>query len=149
MKGITITALPMPEKPVDAHWCVYAHSLDGNVFYIGCGKKERPFNSANRGRLWKVIVSVSRRYEVQILEWFSDETTAYERETQEIKNRRPASNTAHCQPLTRWPDSQVWGGTRSGAGRPKSTNRCHCGKHTMARAVSLLLRCRRPPTTLQ
>lgn len=36
------------------------------------------------------------------------------------------------------------GGRRVGAGRPPGTKeRCACGKHTLARAVRLRLRCRR------
>jgi hypothetical protein len=36
------------------------------------------------------------------------------------------------------------GGRRAGAGRPPLTTlRCHCGKHTMARAERLRLKCRR------
>ena len=35
------------------------------------------------------------------------------------------------------------GGKRPGAGRkPKTLERCRCGKHTMARAVRLRLKCR-------
>ena len=37
------------------------------------------------------------------------------------------------------------GGKREGAGRPPSTKaRCACGKHTLARAVLLRLKCGRP-----
>jgi hypothetical protein len=42
--------------------------------------------------------------------------------------------------------TKSWGGKRPGAGRPpKTLARCHCGKHTMARAVLLRLRCREIP----
>lgn len=33
-------------------------------------------------------------------------------------------------------------GSRPGAGRPRSADRCYCGKHTMKRANTLRLRCR-------
>lgn len=37
------------------------------------------------------------------------------------------------------------GGSRPGSGRkPKTLARCHCGKHTLARAVRLRLKCRKP-----
>ena len=37
------------------------------------------------------------------------------------------------------------GGKRPGAGRkPKTLERCYCGRHTLARAVLLRLKCRRP-----
>jgi hypothetical protein len=36
------------------------------------------------------------------------------------------------------------GGKRPGTGRPRSTARCYCGKHTMARATLLSLKCRKP-----
>ena len=36
-----------------------------------------------------------------------------------------------------------WGGKRKGAGRhPSTKERCACGKHTLARAVRLRLKCR-------
>ena len=36
----------------------------------------------------------------------------------------------------------TWGGKRAGAGRPPLTKaRCSCGKHTLARAKTLRLRC--------
>jgi hypothetical protein len=35
------------------------------------------------------------------------------------------------------------GGARAGAGRKKGTPRCACGRHTLARAESLKLACRR------
>jgi hypothetical protein len=35
------------------------------------------------------------------------------------------------------------GGKRTGAGRPPATKeRCACGKHTLARAIALRLKCR-------
>ena len=38
----------------------------------------------------------------------------------------------------------TWGGRRAGAGRPPLTKaRCACGKHTLARAVRLRLKCRK------
>lgn len=40
---------------------------------------------------------------------------------------------------------KTWGGARAGAGRPPATDaRCHCGKHTLTRAVGLRLKCRKP-----
>lgn len=37
-----------------------------------------------------------------------------------------------------------WGGARKGAGRPPATKaRCACGKHTLARAIKLRLKCRK------
>ena len=44
----------------------------------------------------------------------------------------------------------TWGGKRKGAGRPPLTNtRCACGKHTLARAVRLRLKCgKRSPSRI-
>jgi hypothetical protein len=43
-------------------------------------------------------------------------------------------------------DKSTWGGKREGAGRPPLTKpRCYCGRHTLARAVRLRLKCHRKP----
>lgn len=143
-----VTVLPSPAKPDGATWCVYAHCLDGKVFYIGCGNERRPLAKHTRGPKWIQFVDLVGRYEVQILAWYSNLTDAQQRELLEITTQKPFTNVTHVNPPKRprkiGAPGERRGGRRVGAGRPKSIDRCHCGKHTMPRAISLRLRCQRP-----
>ena len=123
--------------------CVYAHLVDGKVVYIGKGMSQRPYEIRSRTARWRSVVGDS--FEVEVLAWFDTDTAAREFETTKIRELRPSGNYVHT--IDPRPPRVVrlggHGGKRAGAGRPPlTTERCACGKHTLARAVSLRLKCR-------
>ena len=74
--------------------CVYTHSIDGNVFYVGAGKVKRAFDEGNRNKKWKAITKEHRTYDIEILYETKDRNEAILREREEISKRRPKANIA-------------------------------------------------------
>lgn len=59
---------------------VYAHIRPdtGNIFYLGKGKNKRAYSKYRKNKQWHNIVNKNAgKFEVRILNWFSDEDTAY------------------------------------------------------------------------
>jgi len=73
--------------------CVYTHSVDGIVFYVGKGVCYRPFETSRRNKLWGDAVEKSGGvFDVDILGWFDNDQQARSRELQEIQSRKPTAN---------------------------------------------------------
>ncbi len=124
--------------------CVYAHSVNGVVVYVGKGMSQRPYEIRSRTKRWKAVIG--EVFEVEILGWFDSDSEARAFEKSKIMQLRPAGNYIHAlEPrATKTVRTGGWGGSRSGSGRPPLTSdRCFCGKHTLARALRLRLRCSR------
>lgn len=52
----------------EKNYCVYRHlKPNGEVFYIGLGTKNRPYDKHGRSKEWKDLVDSEHFYEVQIL----------------------------------------------------------------------------------
>ena len=65
-------------------YCVYAHALAGDVFYVGCGNAQRPYRRAPRNAAWEAIVG-DRAIDIIILGWYDDKKSALERERAEVE----------------------------------------------------------------
>lgn len=74
-------------------FCVYTHSIDGNVFYVGLGSSGRAFSGGGRNQLWDRMVSdAGGTFSVEILAWFDSKRDAMSREKTEIQTRKPVTN---------------------------------------------------------
>jgi hypothetical protein len=71
--------------------CVYSHSIDGTVIYIGKGIPARPFHT-NRTKQWHDVVDPAGRFDVQILSWHSTDAEARKEETFQILKLKPIAN---------------------------------------------------------
>lgn len=72
---------------------VYAHSIDGVVFYVGCGSHIRSKTSQPRSQAWRAIVSKrDGKFDIQILGAFRSRKRALDFEGEQIKYLRPAAN---------------------------------------------------------
>ncbi len=73
--------------------CVYTHSIDGIVFYVGKGVCYRPFEASRRNERWSAAVEAAGGiFDVDILGWFGTDQEACTRELQEIQSRKPSAN---------------------------------------------------------
>lgn len=76
--------------------CVYMHSINGKVFYIGKGTPDRPFGFYHRNKIWhRIVVDNNGKFEVKILDWFAIDELARLREECEIKLWQPEANMVH------------------------------------------------------
>src|ERR1041385_5952573 len=76
--------------------CVYLHSVDGKVFYVGMGIADRPLQIAGRHRSarWHEIVDRAGHFNVEIVGWFKSEDDARKEEYRQIKIHYPYANIA-------------------------------------------------------
>lgn len=77
--------------------CVYHHSIDGVVFYVGCGNPMRPYATTLRNRIWIEIATARQDYKIDIVGWFDDEKSARAFERKEIERLLPEAND-RCYP---------------------------------------------------
>ncbi len=47
-------------------YCVYRHSIEGEVIYVGHGNRERPFNKLARNQRWKQLAADGAVIDVEI-----------------------------------------------------------------------------------
>lgn len=74
-------------------WCVYHHTHNGQVFYIGVGQIDRAFNLMGRSGRWLVFVdSIDGQYVVVIDKWFETREEALEFEQSQILKILPVTN---------------------------------------------------------
>jgi hypothetical protein len=73
-------------------YCVYTHSVDGEVFYIGKGVASRPFCTDGRNSCWYAIVSKAKGFDVDILRWFDTNDEACRWERRMIEEYKPVAN---------------------------------------------------------
>jgi hypothetical protein len=74
-------------------YCVYSHSLDGAVFYVGLGAPSRPYIHTARSPRWNS--HVNNRYEeieTLVLSWHQDREEAKEAERLAIATYQPVAN---------------------------------------------------------
>lgn len=72
-------------------YCVYTHSFDGRVVYVGKGRATRPFETHLRGSAWKKFFK-GKAVEVTIAKWFSNEADAKKHESELIEELNPVLN---------------------------------------------------------
>lgn len=85
--------------------CVYSHSIDGEIFYIGVGTHNRPFatcneNYSHRSKIWQSFVH-DREYQINILRWFGNKSKAHQFEVKLIRKYSPICNQVHNQNKTK------------------------------------------------
>lgn len=76
---------------ITAKFCVYAHSCDGEIIYVGSGTHARAFNFERRTERWGEAVD-GRSIAVTILSEHDDRAEAYEREADYILGLQPVAN---------------------------------------------------------
>lgn len=72
--------------------CVYAHSIDGVVIYVGKGREGRATSVGTRNKVWRQLVEAAGYFDVEVLAWYEHNEDAKLREAQEIRSLRPAAN---------------------------------------------------------
>lgn len=78
--------------PAHKAYCVYTHTYQGTVFYVGRGSQHRPFHTVQRNIRWHAFVAQIHAYEVSIVLWTDDEALARAEEAQLIARFRPSCN---------------------------------------------------------
>jgi hypothetical protein len=72
--------------------CVYTHSTNGKVFYVGSGNRVRPRNLVNRTPRWHAHVEMHGKPEIIIHAWTNDRKEAQRVEAEMIENHIPSCN---------------------------------------------------------
>ena len=116
--------------PSPSTHCVYTHSIDGQVFYVGHGTFEHPYVRGKRNKAWAAIVRGNDgKFEVEIVQCFADRGLAAKVERSLIDLWKPAANPK-------------LGGARPGAGRPRNDEkRCACDTMSERRALRIRHKC--------
>ena len=73
-------------------FCVYTHSHNGKIFYVGKGKGYRPLSSADRHAAWNSVTSLMDSFDVDIVKWFENEKDAYDFEKLLTMKYKPEGN---------------------------------------------------------
>lgn len=73
-------------------YCVYTHSIDGDIFYVGQGLSDRPFDHRSRNNAWKAITAGAGAITVEIVDWYETVAEALEVEKNLISTLRPVAN---------------------------------------------------------
>src|ERR1700730_16894674 len=72
--------------------CVYTHSENGKVFYVGQGTRFRPNDPGSRSRRWKAHAKSADGLEVDIIHWTDDRDEAVRIESELIAAHPSACN---------------------------------------------------------
>ena len=117
--------------PSPSTHCVYTHSLDGVVFYVGHGTFERPYVRGKRNKAWSAMVRGNGGlFQVEIERCFETLSEAVDLERRLIEYYKPAANPK-------------LGGPRPGAGRPRNDEpRCSCDAMSERRALRIRHKCK-------
>lgn len=75
-------------------YCVYTHSINGDIFYVGQGLSDRPFDHRSRNNAWKAITAGvgAGAIDVEIVDWYETAAEALEVEKNLISTLRPVAN---------------------------------------------------------
>jgi hypothetical protein len=77
---------------LQTRFCVYLHSYNSLVFYVGKGKPYRPFETSRRNHKWTEFVSSIDAYDVEIVLWTNDAEEAQLTEARLIRELAPPCN---------------------------------------------------------
>jgi hypothetical protein len=72
--------------------CVYTHSANGQIFYVGYGAPLRPYTRATRNSRWRDHVKRAGEYEIAIRAWTYDRAEAQRIESEMISAHNPFCN---------------------------------------------------------
>lgn len=85
--------------------CVYTHSANGKVFYVGSGSRARAFNHSNRTPRWHTQAEAAGGVETNIIVWTEDRAEAQRIEAEMIMTHKPACNVHKRATRKIWPVS--------------------------------------------
>ena len=85
-------ALILPLIKRGCSYVVYAHVLDDEVIYVGCGSPLRPFHMSGRNRKWNTKTS-GNRPNVRILSGHKKKSAALRAELKFIEFFKPFCNS--------------------------------------------------------
>ncbi len=74
------------------NYCVYTHSYDNEVVYIGCGRSVRPWKKETRNKLWWRFYKSKGMPKVHVLFEFSSYKEALKKEKEMIDAQLPIIN---------------------------------------------------------
>jgi excinuclease UvrABC nuclease subunit len=80
------------EKETVKRFCVYHHTVNEKIVYIGKGSAVRPYFFSDRNDQWIKSVGDSKNITVSIVAWFDNEADALKEETRQIKLHKPIAN---------------------------------------------------------
>ena len=83
----------------DAKYCVYTHSSNGEVFYVGQGHPTRPFMLSARNHYWEDYVQALPSYEITIVFWTNDHTEARQEALRLMTSLKPYCNRTTHEPI--------------------------------------------------
>jgi hypothetical protein len=72
--------------------CVYTHSTNGKVFYVGQGRPHRPRDVASRTPRWHAYVEKHGKPEINVHTWTNDRAEAQRIEAELIAMHGPCCN---------------------------------------------------------
>jgi hypothetical protein len=98
--------LPHPADLVQSHRvcvvptqrCVYLHSVNGEVFYVGAGTLSRPFATTARNKKWAARVHAVGTYDISVALISTDQTLIRDTEQALIQKFRPLCNSPRFAP---------------------------------------------------
>ena len=82
----------------DSRYCVYTHSYNGEVFYVGQGSPTRPFMLSARNHCWEDYVKVLPSYDITIVFWTDDHTEALQEALRLMTSLKPYCNRTTHEP---------------------------------------------------
>ena len=85
----------------DVKYCVYTHSANGEVFYVGQGSLTRPFMLSARNHDWADYVQALPSYDITIVGWTNDHTEARQEARRLLTSLKPYCNRHTHEPIPR------------------------------------------------
>ena len=83
---------------------VYTHSINGKIFYVGCGSGNRPYNDKSRNRVWHTIVNDNNGlFDIDIVFESHDKHEALLEESKLIMSLLPKANLGGKDKLYKQP----------------------------------------------
>ena len=82
----------------DSRYCVYTHSYNDEVFYVGQGSPSRPFMLSARNHYWEDYVKVLPSYEITMVFWTDDHAEARQEARRLMTSLKPYCNRTTHEP---------------------------------------------------
>ena len=86
---------------------VYTHSINGVVFYVGCGSGSRPYSDKSRSRVWhKIVNDNNRSFDIDIVFRSHNKHEALLEESKLIMSLQPKANLGRKGKLYKHPTNK-------------------------------------------
>ena len=82
----------------DSRYCVYTHSYNDEVFYVGQGSPSRPFMLSARNHYWEDYVKALPSYEITMVFWTDDHAEARQEALRLMTSLKPSCNRTTHEP---------------------------------------------------